>query len=80
MWPNGATAQRFAFRHALERDTLLDRAGETGRRLLHLRLAGSLEAGWGASASEIAGELAIRQRRDPDRGDASSRRSRRELP
>jgi len=58
-WPDGTVAGRYAFIHALYQQVLYERVRVGERASLHLRTAERLEGGYGARASEIAGELAV---------------------
>ena len=58
-WPDGTVAGRYAFIHALYQQVLYERVPVGERASLHLRTAEQLEGGYGARASEIAGELAV---------------------
>src|SRR5499425_3697552 len=58
-WPDGTVAGRYAFIHALSQQVLYERVPVGERASLHLRAAEQLEGGYGARASEIAGELAV---------------------
>ena len=65
-WPDGATASRFAFLHAVHQQVLYD-AIPAGRRLLwHGRIGARLEAGYGNAVREIATELAAHFERARD--------------
>jgi predicted ATPase len=58
-WPDGTVAGRYAFIHALYRTVLYGRVPIGHRVGLHLRIGARLEQAHGASAAEIAGELAM---------------------
>ncbi|MCC6763885.1 MAG: AAA family ATPase [Deltaproteobacteria bacterium] len=58
-WPDGTVAGRYAFIHALYRDVLAGRIPAGHRVGLHLRVGDRLERAHGASAPDIAGELAM---------------------
>jgi tetratricopeptide (TPR) repeat protein len=57
-WPDGSVMARYGFQHALFRDAVQQRLGEGKRIRLHRTITERLEAGYGARAAEIAGELA----------------------
>jgi len=57
-WPDGTMATRYAFRHALHRETLYERI-PVGRRVRWHRQVGlRLEAGYASQAQTLAAELA----------------------
>lgn len=58
-WPDGTVAERFVFRHALHRETLAAAVPRGRRTSAHLRIGRVLEEAHGASASELAGALAL---------------------
>jgi predicted ATPase len=57
-WPDGTTASRFRFHHALYADVLYDRIAASHRVELHRRIAKRQEAAYGEHANEIAAALA----------------------
>lgn len=68
-WSDGVVAARYRFRHALHQEVLYDHISPTRRARLHQQIGERLEAGHGARADEIAGELAMHFERgfDPER-------------
>ena len=69
-WPDGSSATRFRFQHALYRDVLYARVPPNGRAQLHQRILGCLETAYGERADEIASELAHHCRKANDRNKA----------
>jgi DNA-binding winged helix-turn-helix (wHTH) protein/predicted ATPase len=65
-WPDGTVAGRYAFIHALYQSVLYARVSIGQRVGLHLRTGERLERGYGESAGEIAGELAMHFERGRD--------------
>ena len=57
-WPDGTLAGRYRFVHALYQNVLYDRIAEPRRIRLHRRIGERKADAFGASAAEIAGELA----------------------
>jgi len=57
-WPDGSTGLEFTFGHALYPQVLRTRVSPARRQALHRQIARRLEEGYGASASEIAAQLA----------------------
>jgi DNA-binding winged helix-turn-helix (wHTH) protein/predicted ATPase len=58
-WPDGTTAGAFAFRHPLYREELAASVPARRRTESHARIAGALERAYGATASQLAAELAV---------------------
>jgi predicted ATPase len=58
-WPDGTTAARCGFVHALHQEVLYEAVPAGRRRELHGRVAGRLERAYGEQAREIAPELAM---------------------
>ena len=58
-WPDGTTAGRYAFIHALYQQVLYEGLSAGARAGLHRRTAALIERGYGERAGEIAGELAV---------------------
>jgi predicted ATPase/DNA-binding winged helix-turn-helix (wHTH) protein len=65
-WPDGTVAGRYAFIHALYQSVLYAGVPVSQRMGLHLRIGERLERGYGDSAGEIAGELAMHFERARD--------------
>jgi DNA-binding winged helix-turn-helix (wHTH) protein/tetratricopeptide (TPR) repeat protein len=57
-WPDGSIQSRYAFLHALYRDTALGRVSSVTKRSWHRRIADGLEAAYGTSVETVAPELA----------------------
>ncbi len=66
VWPDGTTASRFAFVHAVHQQVLYERIPAERRRVCHSRIGARLEAAYGAAAREIAAELATHSERARD--------------
>lgn len=58
IWPDGTLAARYAFVHALHQEIWYEQLTPTVLQTYHRRIGLRKEAGFGARASEIAGELA----------------------
>jgi DNA-binding winged helix-turn-helix (wHTH) protein/predicted ATPase len=65
-WPDGTTASRFAFVHAVHQQVLYEATPAGRRRVWHGRIGARLEAGYGEAAREIATELAAHFERARD--------------
>ena len=65
-WPDGTVGARYAFGHALYQRVLYYRVPAGRRRLLHQRIGGRLEAGFGTRAADVAAELAVHFERGGD--------------
>jgi predicted ATPase len=65
-WPDGTLAHRFAFIHALYQQVLYAAIPAARAREWHGRIGACLEAAYGASAFEIAAELAMHCERARD--------------
>src|SRR5436190_691636 len=59
MLPNGDTAGRYGFVHAVHRHVLYERVSASRRIVLHRRIGEGAEAVYGERVSEIAAELAM---------------------
>ncbi|MGE3542271.1 MAG: AAA family ATPase [Candidatus Tectimicrobiota bacterium] len=57
-WPDGTTATRYGFRHALYQQVLYAQIPAARRRQLHQRLGAVLERAYGEQVGDIATELA----------------------
>ena len=68
-WPDGTTASRFAFVHAVHQQVLYERIPAGRRSVCHSRIGARLESAYGAAVREIAAELATHaeRARDPSR-------------
>ena len=68
-WPDGTTASRFAFVHAVHQQVLYERIPAGRRSVCHSRIGARLESAYGAAVREIAAELATHSERarDPSR-------------
>ena len=66
IWPDGTTATRYTFTHALYQQVAYERCGVGRRAHLHQRIGRNLEAAYGAKADEIAAELAMHFERGRD--------------
>ena len=58
-WPDGSTARRYAFTHALYRHVAYAEIPEGRRQRLHQCIGEALEAAYGERATEIAAALAV---------------------
>lgn len=58
-WPDGTTAGRYGFSHALYREVIYDQVPAASRQDFHRRVAMREEAAYGAQASRIAARLAV---------------------
>jgi DNA-binding winged helix-turn-helix (wHTH) protein/tetratricopeptide (TPR) repeat protein len=58
-WPDGSSAPRYRFTHALYRRAVYDRIAPSRRRRLHRRIGECLEAVYGERVAEIAAPLAL---------------------
>jgi predicted ATPase len=58
-WPDGSSAGRYRFQHALYAQVLYEHLGRVRRRQLHRHIGTRLEAGYGARAGEVAVQLAM---------------------
>ena len=69
-WPDGTVTASYGFQHALFRDVVYQRLGDRATDSVTPRDSERLEAGYGARAAEIAGELAAHctQGRDYHKG------------
>jgi predicted ATPase len=69
VWPDGTVATRYAFLHALHRETLYGWVPVGQRMQWHRRIGERLETGYGPQARDMAAELAAHfgQGRDPAR-------------
>jgi DNA-binding winged helix-turn-helix (wHTH) protein/predicted ATPase len=65
-WPDGTTAARYTFLHALHQEVLYDGVPPGRRRQLHARIAERLERAFAGRAREIAAELATHFERARD--------------
>ena len=65
-WPDGTTAPRYGFVHALHQEVLYDAVSQARCRKLHARIARRLERAFGRRAPEIAAELAVHCERARD--------------
>jgi DNA-binding winged helix-turn-helix (wHTH) protein len=59
VWPNGTSAGRYGFQHALYQEVLYQRLAPGLRIQLHRRLGESLEAGYHSRTGEVAAILAL---------------------
>jgi DNA-binding winged helix-turn-helix (wHTH) protein/tetratricopeptide (TPR) repeat protein len=66
MWPDGTTASRYKFRHALYHEVIYERISAARRAMLHQQIGDRLEAGYGPLARRVAGELAVHFHRAGD--------------
>jgi predicted ATPase len=66
-WPDGTVSERFAFRHALYRDTLAATMPARRKAEAHRRIGIALEAAYGERASELGAELALHFEEGGDR-------------
>lgn len=57
-WPDGTSAELYAFRHDLYRELLYERLPATRRALSHARVGARLEAAWTKRPDAIAAEIA----------------------
>jgi DNA-binding winged helix-turn-helix (wHTH) protein/predicted ATPase len=58
-WPDGTVSGLYGFRHALYQEVLYRRIGSARRARVHQAIGARLEAGYGASAPQLAAELAM---------------------
>jgi predicted ATPase len=65
-WPDGTVAARYRFIHDLYREVLYERVPVSRRVQWHQRIGVRLEAGYGATARELAAELAMHFERGRD--------------
>ncbi len=65
-WPDGTTAARYTFRHALYRETLTTELAPAERKRLHGRIGDRMEAGFVGHESEVATQLALQFERAGD--------------
>jgi predicted ATPase len=65
-WPDGTVSGRYRFHHGLYQNVLYEQIGEARRTRLHALIGEREEAGYGESAREFAGELAIHFERGRD--------------
>jgi predicted ATPase len=69
-WPDGTTAGRYAFIHALYQHVVYQRVPAARTTHLHRRIGASKEMAYGTQASEIAAELAVHFEHGRDHGRA----------
>jgi predicted ATPase len=65
-WPDGTSAARYGFVHALYQDVLYDQLSATRRSRLHRQIGEREEQAYGDRAREIAAELAVHFERGRD--------------
>ncbi len=70
-WPDGTTATRYAFRHALYRETLAATMPARRKAEAHRRIGHALERAYGDRSSELGAELALHFEEGGDRGRAA---------
>jgi tetratricopeptide (TPR) repeat protein len=65
-WPDGTTAARYGFVHALYQEVLYEQTSASRRIRLHKQIGEREEQGYGERAKEIAAELAVHFERGRD--------------
>jgi predicted ATPase len=65
-WPDGSTAERYAFLHDVFRQVLYDRIPAARRQHLHRRVGERLAIGYASQADGLAAELAVHSERGGD--------------